>query len=343
MHVAFFTQGTTVPAARFRVEQLVAALARHVTCTVLPAKPSVYGDAPGVGRWRAVAKPLSIASRIGQLSALRDADVAWMQRPLTEYYTTLLERIVTRRLPSVFDFDDAIFHNRWGLEARKIRAIIDRVAHVVVGNAYLAEFVGKPEKTSIIPTVVDETRYTPRADPDGPFTLVWTGMSHNLRELAPYTEAIARVLGETRGRLVVIADRLDPTHLRTPLGSLEAEFVPWSPETEVAALSAGHVGLMPLADTRYNRGKCAFKLIQYMARAIPVVASPVGANCEVVRHGIDGFHASSTTDWEDALLALARDRDLRVRMGREGRARVEATYSVSAAVPQILDVLKAVA
>ncbi|HSD89928.1 MAG TPA: glycosyltransferase family 4 protein [Kofleriaceae bacterium] len=339
MHVAFFTQGEKVPASRFRVDQLVPALQKHIECTVLPASPSVYGDYKGfAGGWRAFAKPFSIASRVKQLRAVPDVDVIWMQRPLTEYFTTALERFVTKRKPAVFDFDDAIFHNRWGLEARKLRTIIDRVDRVVAGNSYLAEFVGLPDKTTIIPTVVDETRYTPRPDPDGPFTIVWTGMSHNLRELAPYLPALRTVLTETGGRFVVVADRLNPI-----LGDLPVDFIQWSPDSEVAALAAGHAGVMPLADTPYNRGKCAFKLIQYMARGIPVVASPVGANREVVRDGVEGFYAVTIDDWANGLLSLARDRDLRVRMGNAGRKRVEDHYSVSAVVPQYLDVLRAIA
>lgn len=339
LRVAFFTQGACVPAARFRVAQIVPALREHVDCRVLHSTPSVYGDQAEVGRvWRLFAKPFSVIARLRHLENVNDADVVWLQRPMTEYYTSALERFIAARKPTVFDFDDAIFHNRWGLEARKIRRIIDAVRCVVAGNSYLAEFTGAPAKTVIIPTVVDEKRYTPRVDPDGRFTIVWTGMSHNIKELAPYAHVLRRVLAETRGRLVIAADALDAPFL----ANLPVEFIKWSPQTEVSALAAGHVGVMPLADTPYNRGKCAFKLIQYMARAIPVVASPVGANCEVVRGGIDGMFARSPDDWADHLLAFARDRDLRIRMGNAGRRRVEEAYSVSAVVPRYLDVLRAV-
>lgn len=340
MKVAFFTQGSRVPAARFRVDQIVPALRPHVDCEVLPARPSVYGDLGTLrGPWRALAKPFSLASRAMQLRALADCDVVWMQRPMTEYFTAVLERLVAARRPAVFDFDDAIFHNRWGLEARKIRRIIDSVRRVVAGNAYLAEFANRPDKTVIIPTVVDERRYAPRPDPDGPFTIVWTGMSHNLKELAPFADAIGRVLGETHGRLVIVADRFDAPFL----DQLPVERVKWSPEVEVEALGAGHVGVMPLADTQYNRGKCAFKLLQYMARGIPVIASPVGANREVVRDGVDGVWAATPAQWAEGLLALARDRELRVRLGASGRRRVEDGYSVTAVVPRYLDVLRACA
>lgn len=336
--VAFFTQGVSVPASRFRVEQLVPALAAHIECTVLPAAPSVYGDlASGKlhGGWRALAQPLSILSRYRQLERIAGHDIVWMQRPMVQYGFTAFERYVSARKPTVFDFDDAIFHNKWGLEARKLRRIIDAARHVVVGNPYLAEFVGAPDKTSIIPTVVDERRYAPRVDPDGPFTIVWTGLSSNIKELAPHARALRRVLAETGGRLVIISDRLD----RSGLADLPIDYVPWSPEVEVAALARGHVGVMPIADTPYNRGKCGFKLIQYMARAIPVVASPVGANRDIVRQGIDGFHAVTPDDWTEALRRLARDVELRRRMGASARQRVEDAYSVTAVVPRYLAVV----
>ena len=155
--------------------------------------------------------------------------------------------------------------------------------------------------------------------------------------MAPYASSLRRVLAETDGRLLIAADALDAPFLE----GMAVEFVKWSPENEVSVLGAGHVGVMPLADTRYNRGKCAFKLIQYMARAIPVVASPVGANCEVVRDGVEGLFAATGADWAESLLTLARDRDLRVRMGNAGRRRVEEGYSVTAVVPRYLEVLRA--
>ena len=341
MRVLFFTQGADVPAARFRVNEIVPTLRAHPSgheCTVMPASPSVYGDYDSRrSPVRPLTQPMSVVSRIRQLGAVDQADVVWLQRPMTQYFWTMLERRVAKRRPMVFDFDDAIFHNRWGLEKYKLRRIIDAAAHVVTGNQYLADFADAPEKTTIIPTVVDEKRYTPRADPDGPFTIVWTGLSHNLRELAPYRAALQRALAETHGKLVIVSDALLPGIV----DGLPTEFIQWSPQSEVSALARGHVGIMPLADSPYNRGKCAFKLIQYMARAIPVIASPVGANVEVVRDGIDGLHARTPDDWTAAVIDLARDRERRIRFGAAGRARVEAAYSVSAVVPTYVAVLEA--
>jgi glycosyltransferase involved in cell wall biosynthesis len=111
----------------------------------------------------------------------------------------------------------------------------------------------------------------------------------------------------------------------------------------VSALDAAHVGIMPLEDIPYNRGKCGFKLIQYMARAIPVVASPYGANAEIVRNGIDGLHATSHDEWVSALMTLASDRDARLAMGAEARKRIELHYSVEAVAPLYRQVIRSVA
>lgn len=346
MNIAFVTQGAKVPASRFRVEQIVPALEPFARCTVLPATPSVYGDVASGrlhGQWRKLAQPWSVVSRWRQLDAIAAHDVAWLQRPLVQYPTTIFERQIAARVPTVFDFDDAIFLGAWGLDGKKLARIVATVRRVVVGNAHLAAHVAglgaaAEAKTTIIPTVVDDTRYTPRPDPEGRFTVVWTGLASNLPELAPYATAIARALREVGGRFVFVSDRDDAPFLRA--AGVDVEFVRWSPEVEVSALGAGHVGVMPIADTPYNRGKCGFKLIQYMARAIPVLASPVGANREIVRHGVDGFHVVTPDDWATSLLALARDRELRARMGASARARVETTYSVRAVVPQYLDVLR---
>jgi hypothetical protein len=119
--------------------------------------------------------------------------------------------------------------------------------------------------------------------------------------------------------------------------------VPWSEAEEVAAISACDIGIMPLADGVFERGKCGYKLIQYMACGLPVVASAVGANREIVRHGIDGFLAETEEEWRDALRTLAADPALRARMGAAGRRRVEEAYSLQVAGPRMADILRAAA
>lgn len=338
--VLFFVQGRKVPSSRFRVGQFLPHFRQAgVACTLRAPYPSLQGDVECrlLHGWRRqLTRPLGALSRLTQLNELRAHDLIYIQRPLLSQYTTALEEIVCRRRPSVFDIDDAIFHNFFGMERFKIQRIVKLCRHLVAGNSYLAEFFGVPEKTTIIPTVVDSDRFVLRPEPEGQFTIAWTGLSSNLKELTTMLPALKRALKETRGRFVVVADRPDPQLL----SDLPVDFVPWSPETEVGALSSAHVGIMPLRDTPYNRGKCGFKLIQYMARGIAVVAAPVGANREIVRHGHDGLLAHTPDEWTEALITLARDPASRIRMGALGRRRVEENYSVKAVLPRFLELFQ---
>ena len=340
--VLFFTQGVSVPSSRFRAQQIVPGLRKMgIECTLMPCRPSTHGDVELAwvhGARRSLFRPMTLITRPLQMRHVPQHDVVFLQRPLLKYYTTLLERFVTRARPTIFDFDDAIFHNHAGLDRFRVRKIVAWASHIVVGNRYLYEFVDRPDKTTIIPTVVDTERYTPRADPNGRFTVAWTGLSSNLREMRPIIGALRKALRETRGRLLVVADRPP----KGGFGDLPLEFIPWSPSSEVSALAKAHVGIMPLRDTAYNRGKCGFKLIQYMARGIPVVATPIGANAEILRHGEEGFFARSDQGWVDAIVGLARSPDRRSLLGARGRSRVQAHYSLKAVLPRYNDIIRSI-
>lgn len=334
--VLFLIQGESVPSSRFRVKQLVPRLvAAGLHCTVRPIRPRLRGESD-----RRFA-PSQLVRGVAALRELDQHDLVFIQRPMLRSVSIALETRVVRHRPTIFDMDDALFHNLWGLEGLQIRRIVARVGHVIVGNQYLFEAVGRPEKTTIIPTVVDTARYQPRADPgpERPFTIGWTGLSSNLRELRLVLEPLRRVLRETQGRLLIVADRCDEPWLR----ELPLDFRRWSPEIEVAALAEAHVGIMPLVDRPYNRGKCGFKLIQYMARGIPVVATPLGANREIVRDGVDGYHAADAAQWVEALGALAADAALRAQMGAAGRQRVEQHYSLDAVLPRYVALIQRMA
>ncbi|MBK8481498.1 MAG: glycosyltransferase family 4 protein [Proteobacteria bacterium] len=331
--VLFLVQGEWVPSSRFRVHQLVPRLvAAGLRCTVRPIRPRLRGETDG--RWR----PSQLFRGLSALRELDEHDLVFIQRPLLRSVSIALETIVARRRPTIFDMDDALFHNLWGLEGLQIRRIVQRVGHVIVGNQYLFRGVDRPEKTTVIPTVVDTARFAVRSDPGpaAPFTIGWTGLSSNLRELRLVLDPLRRVLRETKGRLLIVADRCDQPWL----AGLPVDFHRWSPEREVAALATAHVGIMPLVDRPYNRGKCGFKLIQYMARGIPVIATPLGANREIVREGVDGYHAETADAWAEGLLTLAADRARREAMGAAGRQRVEAHYSLDAVVPRYLELLQ---
>lgn len=338
--VVFFLPGRFAPGARVRGFAVARALTEAgVRCETRACHPSVYGDTNLPLPWRRFRPlfyPAALASRLGQLGGLRADDVIYIYRPMFEWPFTWLERLVARGRRTVFDFDDAIYLNRFGRS--KIRALIDLCDQVVVGNQTLAAFANAPAKTTVIPTVIDIAGFTPQPPRPtrGPDVVVgWTGLHSNYRQLAVAKEGIARALRRTGARFLIISDRPPPREL----AALRAEFVTWKAATEVEDLARVDIGVMPLPDEPYARGKCAFKLLQYMALARPGVASPVGANTEVVTPGVDGYLAGDPDAWEESLVALIEDPELRARIGRAGRARVESAYSLPAVLPRYLQVL----
>ena len=122
---------------------------------------------------------------------------------------------------------------------------------------------------------------------------------------------------------------------RSTLPAVPTEHVPWTEAAEVAAIAEFDVGIMPLADEPWERGKCGYKLIQYMACGLPVVASPVGVNRQIVEHGVNGFLAETPTQWDEALRTLLADPALRQRMGQAGRQKVERQFSLQVTGPKV--------
>jgi glycosyltransferase involved in cell wall biosynthesis len=311
---------------------------RGIDCHLQIPFPSVYGDTGWGWPWsrlRALFRPWAAARRLQQVSTLRRDDVVFFQRPMVELPTSWFERRAARGRASVFDFDDAFFLDLGG--RRKLREIVAAVDQVIAGNRYLAEHAGAPEKTTVIPTVVDTERFRalPARDRRGREVILgWTGLRGNYPQLMTALPGIAAALARTGARLLLISNAPPPA----PLAAL-AEFVPWRQESELEDLARIDIGLMPLPDSPFARGKCAYKLIQYMALGRPGVASPVGANREVVTDGVDGFLPSGDRAWEATLVRLIDDPDLRARVGVAARARVEAAYSLEAVIPRYQEIL----
>ncbi|HEX4405477.1 MAG TPA: glycosyltransferase family 4 protein [Polyangia bacterium] len=342
MRVVFFVQGERVPAARARGFVIARALeAEGITCDVRVPRPSVYGDTRlpwPLNLPRPLYVPFGALARVRQLSDLRDDDVVFFQRPMTELPTTLFERLAARGRRTIFDFDDAIFERF--TNRRKFPALVALVDQVIAGNPYLAAAAGAPHKTTVIATTVDTERYQlqPTRDTAGKDVVVgWTGLDVNYPHLLHALPGLARALERTGARFLAISNAPPPPEL----APLRPEFVRWRPETEIEDLARIDIGVMPLPDGPLERGKCAYKLIQYMAMGRPGVASPVGANRDVVTEGVDGFLPDDADAWERAIVALVEDPALRRAVGARARARVEAAYSVRAVVPLYKDVIAA--
>ncbi|MBJ7533244.1 glycosyltransferase family 4 protein [Rhodomicrobium vannielii ATCC 17100] len=289
--------------------------------------------------------------RLRWLLSKPDVDVIWLHCELFAFLPGLVEGLVRwPNKPIVFDYDDAIFHNYdlhpnkliRGLLGRKLHRTIGTVELALCGNAYLAAYA-RPlcPRTEIVPTVVDTTAYLPRQDgqsADGPVRIGWIGTPSTWNEymvgLLPTLTQAAALAG---GKLAAMG--ADPKTEAQPL----LDLVEWSEAAEVPFLQAVDIGIMPLSDTPWARGKCGYKLIQYMACGLPVVASPVGVNAEIVEHGVNGFLATTKAEWSEALATLLRDPALRQRMGAAGRRKVEEHYSLQVWGPRVAALLLDVA
>lgn len=288
--------------------------------------------------------------RLATLLTARRFNLVVIEYELLPYFPALPERwLEWVGVPYVVDYDDALFHQydqhesewvRW-LLGKKIARVMRGAQLVTAGNAYLADYARRAgaKHVEIIPTVVDLERY-PRAIVTQPsnsiFTIGWIGSPAT----AKYLQAIAPVLakacegGMSRVRLIGSG----PINLP----SVPAEVLQWDETTEVMDMQKFDVGIMPLPDDPWERGKCGFKLIQYMACSLPVVASPVGVNCEIVELGANGFLAKTNDEWVTSLRTLMNDAGMRQQMGQAGRLKVEKRYSLQVTGPRLAELLMAV-
>jgi glycosyltransferase involved in cell wall biosynthesis len=289
----------------------------------------------------------AIVRRIAALSRAKRYDLVYLHYEVFPYVPALFERWLNiLRVPYVFDFDDPIFHYydlspnfliRIALR-NKIARVISGAHLVFAGSPYLVEYAKRfNSNVEYAPTVVDLNRF-PRSDTEhvpgagkSEVIIGWIGSPSTAPYLLAIAEPLRRFFAQIPGRLVVVGAGPEFT-----LPGIPMEVRPWSEERELADLRSFDVGVMPLTDDPWSRGKCAYKLIQYMACELPVIASPVGVNQTVVVHGVSGLLASDDKQWLGALQTLAHDRYLRLAMGSAGRSRVESLYSVQKIAPQIV-------
>ncbi len=300
MRILFIGKDIQNPVTRYRVTPLMAELrsaGHHCDLALARQKP-------------------------GLLVQARRYDWLFIQRKLfSRWFLRLL--VYGRRF--VFDFDDAIFVNSDGTASpsrmHRFGSTVSRASLVFGGNEYLASACEGPPAV-VLPTSVDVSRYPGRAgitSKAGETTLVWVG-SRSTGKYLKGLDAVFDALTTERLTFRVIAD-FQYSH-----PSLRVENIPWSGETEVSALTSGHIGLAPLTDDPWTRGKCALKILQYMAAGLPVVASAVGANRDVVVHGETGYLVKSVAEWVSAIRELG-SQERREEMGAAGRQRVERYFS----------------
>ncbi len=342
VRVRYFSKGTAAdPGSRYRIHQYLPRLsALGVDVDVSPLFSDDYVAMADDRRpWRRAARR-TLAAATGyarRAAAVRGAarfDLVVVERQLFPYLPASAELPLFRaRTPVALEFDDAIYLTPG--HGAKLARLVRMARRVVVGSAELARYARQAGASAgavaVVPTVVDCARYPVRGPGPrrGRLVLGWVGLPYNLPSLERLTGDLARLAREVPLELRVISSRAPE------MPGVPVRLVPWSAATEAAEIADLDVGLMPLPDDPWHRGKCGLKLLQYMAAGVAAVASPVGVNAEIVEDGVNGRLAADEAAWYGALRDLARDDAGRARLGAAGRRTVEARYSLDVWAPRL--------
>lgn len=322
--------GPNGASSRYRVYQFLPSLADAGIEHALHLPP----DAPRSGIGRLLA---SLRERQEIQCRAIEARAIFLQKRLLPQ--SLIDKLAKH--PLAFDFDDAIFTSPRGdrsfwtqrrTEAR-LRHTLSAAELVLVGNRYLFDYAAQYARKIVhLPTVVDLSRYPAKGHAAREKIVIgWIGHSVNHPYLAGLDQMLRKLSARRQIRLLVVSDR------DFSMPGVAVENRRWSEAGEVADILDMDIGIMPMPDDPWSRGKCGLKAIQYMAAGIPVVCAAVGANVEIVRNGLDGYCASSEDEWMGGLEALCGNLAFRQEMGLAARRRVGETYSLKAAIPVMLD------
>jgi glycosyltransferase involved in cell wall biosynthesis len=321
--------------------------ANNVETVVVPFFSDAYVNSIGNKNSKPIFSiALSYIFRFFHLIKHRSIDLIWVEYEVFPWLPYFIDKIFFKKgVAIVVDYDDAIFH-RYDLNknsiirkilGRKIASIMKISNVVIVGNQYLKKYAllsGSKEILSL-PTVIDLKRYIPQAQINYEiFKIGWIGSPTTSKYLNFILPVIEKLNQDGNLCLILIgAGQFD-------INGVSYYIRQWSESTEVDNISEFDVGIMPLPDNPWERGKSGYKLIQYMACGKPVVASPVGANTEIVEHGVNGFLAESKEEWLRALTMLRDNPGLRKKMGRAGREKVKKKYCLQITAPTLVSVLK---
>ena len=343
----------TSPGQRYRLEQWDPLLReRGVEITYAPFEDDelhsiVYKPGQMGKKLQLVTR--NLARRLSTISKARNYDLVYILREAALLGPPIFERLIAQqRIPFVFDFDDAIFvsyrspsngYLSYLKFASKTKTICRLASHVMVGNPYLAEYARQVnDNVTVVPTTIDTRKYQvrpPKTD-DGPITIGWTGSFSTVQHLDTLRDALKKLAETENFRLRVIGT---PTYDLSPI---DVEAMPWRAATELEDLCKIDIGVMPLPDDNWSKGKCGLKALQFMALGIPTICSPVGVNTDIIQDDENGFLAGTEAEWVDKLSLLLRSAELRRRLGDAGRATVEQKYSAATQAPRVYEIFKSV-
>lgn len=343
------------PSQRFRFEQYLNHFAEngyaHDFSYLIDAADDkvLYSKGSLDRKARIMAK--SFKRRQADVKRLGEYDIVFVQREAFMTGTTLFERKFAKApTKMIFDFDDSIWLSNVSEANRylnflkkpeKTSRIIALSDHVIAGNQYLADYAARfNEAVSIIPTTIDTESYKPvEKRVERPFVAIgWSGSITTIQHFN-HAEAVLKRIKEKYGDRVRFKVIGDAQYTNEALG---IQGQAWSGASEISDLCEMDIGIMPLPDDEWAKGKCGLKGLQYMALEIATVMSPVGVNTDIIEDGVNGFLAGDEDEWFEKLSALIDDAALRQRIGKAGRKTVEEKYSVAANAERYLQVFRTV-
>lgn len=327
MKIAFLVTRLEKPSARYRVLQYIPILKEERYIPDIFVIPKNY--------W----------GRMNLFRNMKNFDIVFLQKKLLNIIDWHILRKNSKRL--VYDFDDAVmFKNsddKNQVSMKRMNNFVKMAKNVdivIAGNEYLKDFaIKKNPKTFIIPTSIDTNRYTrrPSAIVSDSIVLGWIGSSATLFYLRRMKNVWDTIFDKFPFvKLKIVADKFFDCD-RMPVIKKQ-----WRYEEEIADLHTFDIGLMPLTDDPWSRGKCGFKLLQYMAVGIPAVCSPVGVNREIVTDGINGFWANDEDEWVDKVGELIKNHQLRIEIGSRARKTVIERYSTEVSSKKILAIFNSI-
>ncbi len=328
------------PGQRYRHEQYLSFLqASGMGCTFSPLLDE-KGDRVFYGQGNVFSKIQvgfkALWRRWKDLQRANKFDLIYIYRDAFFFGTFFEKRLAKKKAKIIYDFDDAIWlmdkNPNQGIfnllkNPNKTSKIVSLADIVIVGNEYLATYAKQfNQNIKIIPSTIDFSKYIPTPKSKDKICIGWTGSFSTIKHFEIAIPALT-VIKEKYSDKVYFKVIGDPSYSNQVL---DVKGIKWASETEVEDLSELDIGIMPLPDNEWTRGKCAMKGLQYMALEIPTIMSPVGINSEIIKDGENGFLASSTNEWVNKLVLLIENESARKKLGKAGRKTVEKDYSVEA-------------
>jgi len=338
MNILYFSKYSDIgPSSRYRIYQYAPYFAgAAVDLRIEPLFDQKYFDLLRTHRFtNLLDKPAYVLSRFMErrrlCSQAGQYDLVIIEHQLFPYLPFSFEQLYLPRR-YIVEFDDAIFQTH----PKKFPSLLRQAHGVIVGNEFLREYALRFNgNVAVIPTVIDLEKYGNKTENDNRVIVGWSGLEYNFPFLKSIEPVLAELASENNIEIAIISGSRPVNDFSFPY-----KFIVWDKDNEKETLEGIDVGLMPLEDNDWSRGKCGMKLLQYMATGIPAVASPVGVNCEIVQHGINGFLAKTHSEWKKYLSELIADRQLRRTMGASAKVTIREKYSLAGWFPHLLETYK---